>query len=126
MIKRKALIKDISFFLVLMLFHVAYVYYFSTSLGKKSVHFEKIQWNASTPVEQGIDANRLQLAAKYIDSRLPAARSLIIIKNGKTVFEKYYWKAEPQETDYLHSLNSAVLKLLVGITLQQNMITGVD
>jgi hypothetical protein len=126
MIKRKTLIKDISFFLVLMLFHVAYVYYFSTSLGKKSVHFEKIQWNASTPVEQGIDANRLQLAEKYIASRLPAARSLIIIKNGKTVFEKYYWKAEPQETDYLHSLNSAVLKLLVGITLQQNMITGVD
>jgi len=126
MIKRKTLIKDILFFLALMLFHVVYVYYFSTSLGKKSVHFEKIQWNAAEPVEQGIDAKRLQRAAKYIDSRMPAARSLIIIKNGKTVFEKYYWKAEPQETDYLHSLNSAVLELLVGITLQQKMITGAD
>jgi hypothetical protein len=126
LIKRKTLIKDILFFLVLMLFHVGYVYYFSTSLGEKRVQLEKIQWNPANPVEQGINDNRLQKAEKYIDSRLPAARSLIIIKNGKTVLEKYYWQGGPQETDYLHSLNSAVLELLIGTAVRENMLTGVD
>jgi len=126
MIKAKRLIKDILFFLVLMLLHVVYVYYYSTTQGDKRIHLDTIHWNPGVPVEQGVNANRLQRAEKYIDSRLPAARSLIIIKNGKTILEKYYWKGGPQETDYLHSLNSAVLELLVGIALQENMLTGVD
>jgi len=126
MIKAKRLIKDILFFLVLMLLHVVYVYYFSTSQGDKRIHLDAIQWNPGIPVEQGIDANRLQRAEKYIDSRLPAARSLIIIKNGKTVLEKYYWKGGPQETDFLHSLNSAVLELLIDTAVKEKMLTGVD
>jgi hypothetical protein len=126
MIKPKRLIKDILFFLGLMLLHVAYVYFYSTSQGDKRIHLDAIQWNPGVPVEQGVHPHRLQKAEQYIDSRLPAARSLIIIKNGKTVLEKYYWQGGPQETDYLHSLNSAVLELLVGTAVKENMLTGVD
>ena len=125
MIKAKRLIKDTLFFLALLLLHVGYIYYYSTSLGSKRVHLDAIQWNPAAPEEQGIHPNRLQRAEKYIDSRLPAARSLIIIKNGSTILEKYYWKGGPQETDYLHSLNSAVLELLVGVALQENMLISV-
>ena len=126
MIKGKILIKDILFFLALMLLHVGYIYYYSTSLGDKRIHLDTIQWNPAAPAEQSLHPHRLQRAEKYIDSRLPAARSLIIIKNGKTVLEKYYWQGGPQETDYLHSLNSAVLELLVGIAVKENVLTGVD
>ena len=49
---------------------------------------------------------------------------MIIIRNGKTVHEKYYWKGGPQEKDYLHSLNGPVLHALIGIAIEKQMLTG--
>jgi len=49
---------------------------------------------------------------------------MIIIKNGKTVHEKYYWKGGPQEKDYLHSLNGPILHALLGIAIEKQMLTG--
>ena len=126
MIKTKTLIKDVMLFLALLLFHVLYIYFGTTSFGEKSIHFEKIQWNPAVPAEQGIHPKRLNTVVKYIESRLPAARSLIIIKNGKTILEKYFWKSDPEKSYYLHSLNSAVLELLIGIAVKENLLTSVD
>jgi len=75
-------------------------------------------------VDQGFDTKRLKKAAEYIESRLPVVRSMIIIRNGKTVHEKYYWKGGPQEKDYLHSLNGPVLHALLGIAIEEQMLTG--
>jgi CubicO group peptidase (beta-lactamase class C family) len=123
---KKRLIKDILFFLALLLLHVVYIYFYSKSLGDKRIHLDKIQWKPGSPVEQGIHPHRMQRAEKYIDSRLPAARSLIIIKDGRTILEKYYWQGGPQETDYLHSMNSAVLEMLIGIAVKENILTGLS
>jgi hypothetical protein len=49
---------------------------------------------------------------------------MIIIKNGKTIHEKYYWKGGPQEREYLHSLNRAILHGLVGIAIEKQLLTG--
>jgi CubicO group peptidase (beta-lactamase class C family) len=126
MIRPKRLIKDILFFLALLLFHVAYIYFGTNTFGDKSVHFEKIQWNPSKPAEQGIHPFRLKTAADYADSRLPAARSMIVIKNGKTILEKYLRKSAPVDSYYLHSLNSMVLELLVGVAEQEKMLSSTD
>ena len=69
-------------------------------------------------MDQGFDTKRLKKAAEYIETRLPVVRSMIIIRNGKTVHEKYYWKGGPQEKDYLHSLNGPVLHALIGIAIE--------
>jgi CubicO group peptidase (beta-lactamase class C family) len=94
--------------------------------GDQTVHIEKKQWNPSRAADQGIDPKRLKRATEYIEARLPLARGMVIIKNGKTIHEKYYWKGGPQENDYLHSLNRPILHALVGIAIKKQMLSGPD
>jgi CubicO group peptidase (beta-lactamase class C family) len=100
------------------------IMFISMNFGDQRVHIEKKQWNPAEAVDQGFDTKRLKKAAEYIETRLPVVRSMIIIRNGKTVHEKYYWKGGPQEKDYLHSLNGPVLHALIGIAIEKQMLTG--
>ena len=100
------------------------IMFISMNFGDQRVHIEKKQWNPAEAVDQGFDTKRLKKAAEYIETRLPVVRSMIIIRNGKTVHEKYYWKGGPQEKDYLHSLNGPILHALIGIAIEKQMLTG--
>jgi CubicO group peptidase (beta-lactamase class C family) len=100
------------------------ILFISANFGDQRVHIEKKQWNPAEAVDQGFNPKRLKEAAEYIETRLPVVRSMIIIRNGKTVHEKYYWKGGPQEKDYLHSLNGPVLHALIGIAIEKGMLTG--
>ena len=100
------------------------IMFISMNFGDQRVHIEKKQWNPAEAVDQGFDKKRLKKAAEYIETRLPVVRSMIIIRNGKTVHEKYYWKGGPQEKDYLHSLNGPILHALIGIAIEKQMLTG--
>ncbi len=102
------------------------IYFATLFFGQKPLHVAKKQWNPAKASDQGIDESRLKQAADYIESRLPLAQGLIIIKDGKTVLEKYYWRGGPQEKDYLHSLNGVVLHALVGIAIEQKILTDVN
>jgi len=101
------------------------IYFGTLFYGQKPLHVAKKQWNPAKASEQGIDPVRLKQAAEYVENRLPLARGLIIIKNGKTVLEKYFWKGGPKEKEYLHSLNSLILQALIGIAIEQKELTDV-
>ena len=122
----KHMLRDLLIFLGLLIAVPSGIYYISMNYGDQRVHLEKKQWNPAEAADQGLDPKQLQKAADYIETRLPLARGMIIIKNGKTVHEKYYWKGGPQEKGYLHSLNTAVLHALVGIAIDRQMLTGPD
>jgi CubicO group peptidase (beta-lactamase class C family) len=96
-----------------------YVFY-----PQKTFHLEKKQWRPAAPETQNFDQFRLAKALEYIDTRLPTARSLLILRNGKTVVEKYYWFGGPKKTDYLHSLNLPLLQVLIGVAIDQQLIPG--
>jgi len=102
------------------------IYLGARYLGNQTLHVAKKQWYPAKAADQGVDPHRLRRAEEYIDARLPSARGLIIIKNGKTILEKYYWKGGPEETDFLHSLNGCVIEALIGIALQEGLITRSD
>jgi hypothetical protein len=114
--------RDPLIFLGLLIIVPSAIYFISMNFGDQRVHIEKKQWNPSSATDQGIDLNLLKRAAKYIETRLPMARGMIIIRNGRTVHEKYYWKGGPDEKDYLHSLNTVILQALVGIALDRQML----
>jgi CubicO group peptidase (beta-lactamase class C family) len=116
--------RDPLIFLSLLIMVPSVIYFISMNFGDQRVHIEKKQWNPSSAVEQGIDRNLLKRAAEYIETRLPMARGMIIIRNGKTVHEKYYWKGGPDEKDYLHSLNGPIMHALVGIAIEKKMLSG--
>jgi hypothetical protein len=116
--------RDPLIFLCLLIAVPSFIYYIAMNFGDQRVHIEKKQWNPAEAVDHGFDTRRLQQAAEYIESRLPMARGMVIIRNGKTVHEKYYWKGGPQEKEYLYSLNSHILHALVGIAMEKQMLTG--
>jgi beta-lactamase family protein len=100
------------------------VYICITFYAQKSFYLSKKQWHPAEPQTQHIDQVRLEKALYYVDTRLPTARSLLLLRNGKTVVEKYYWFGGPKETDYLHSLNLPILQVLIGIAIDHQLIRG--
>ena len=100
------------------------VYFSIAFFAQKTFHLDQKQWRPAQPQTQQIDPARLNIALDYVDTRLPAARSLLLLRNGKTVVEKYYWLGGPKATDYLHSLNLPLLQVLIGIARDHQMIQG--
>jgi hypothetical protein len=99
--------------------------YFSIAFyAQKTFYLDEKQWHPAEPESQHIDPVRLNKALDYVDTRLPTARSLLMLRNGKTVVEKYYWMGGPQATDYLHSLNLPLLQVLIGIAIDHKLIQG--
>jgi CubicO group peptidase (beta-lactamase class C family) len=118
--------RDPLIFLSLLIIVPSSIYFISMNFGDQRIHIEKKQWNPAEAADQGVDPQRLERAAEYIETRLPLARGMVIIKNGKTIHEKYYWKGGPQEREYLHSLNSAILYGLIGIAIEKHLLVGPD
>jgi hypothetical protein len=100
------------------------VYFAIAFYAQKTLYLDKKQWHPAEPAAEHIDTARLNKALDYVDTRLPAARSLLMLRNGKTVVEKYYWMGGPQATDYLHSLNLPLLQVLIGIAIDHQLIQG--
>ena len=124
MISMKRILKYTTLYLVCIVVIAAGVYASIAVFAEKTLYFDNKQWHPAEPETEQIDPARLARALEYIDKRLPTARSLLLLRNGKTVAEKYYWLGGPKETDYLHSLNLALLQVLIGIAIDQQLIPG--
>jgi len=126
MMSVKKILKNIALYLGSILFIVAAIYFVVTYHAEKAFHIEKVQWRPAKPETQNIDPARLKIALEYVEKRLPTARSLMLLRNGKTVVEKYYGQGRPKATDYLHSLNLPLLQVLIGIAIDHQMLEGPD
>ena len=120
----KKILKYIGLYLICLVAITAFVYLCYAFYPEKTLHLDKKQWHPAEPETQHIDPARLTDALNYVDTRLPTARSLLILRNGKTVVEKYYWLGGPKATDYLHSLNLPILQVLIGIAIDHQLIQG--
>lgn len=105
---------------------LAYIYFIVNYAGLKPVYIAKKQWQPSEAATQGIAETELLKVKDYLESRLLAARSLIIIKNGRTVFEKYFGFGGPDEVAYIHSISNSILSALIGIALEKKLIKSLD
>jgi hypothetical protein len=126
MTSMKSILKTFAVYLLCLAAIGAGVYACIALFAQKTLYLDKKQWNPAEPAAQHIDPGRLSKALDYADTRLPTARSLLLLRNGKTVVEKYYWQGGPQATDYLHSLNLPLLQVLIGIAIDQQLIKGPD
>jgi hypothetical protein len=126
MIPTKRILKIAAIYLACVAAIGGAVYFSIVFFAQKTMYLDKKQWNPAQPQAQHFDVNRLNKALDYVDTRLPTARSLLVLRNGKTVVEKYYWFGGPRETDYLHSLNLPLLQVLTGIAIDHRLIQGPD
>ncbi|MBN1681519.1 MAG: serine hydrolase [Anaerolineae bacterium] len=89
-------------------------------------HWPTEGWRSSDPGAQGMDAARLAAADAYLNARAPHLDSLLIVRHGCLVWERYSRQAA---IDRLHNVKSAaksVLSLLVGIALQTGDLMSLD
>jgi CubicO group peptidase (beta-lactamase class C family) len=82
-------------------------------------------WPVSTPEEQGLDATLV--AELYYDAaKLDSIYSLLIVKNGYLVAEKYFNEGSIDLKSNVQSLSKGYTSALVGLALEQGCLTSLD
>jgi CubicO group peptidase (beta-lactamase class C family) len=82
-------------------------------------------WAVSTPAEQGLDP---ALVAELYDDAADLDRlySLLVVKNGYLVAEKYFNEGSLEQEARIQSATKSVASALVGIALDQGCLTSVE
>ena len=93
---------------------------------KKREYWPTSGWKTSSPEQQGMDSAKLLIADEFIQNRLADAFSLLIVKNGYLVFEKYYSWGSPYKIAVVHSITKSVTSALIGIALEKGYLDNVD
>jgi len=80
-----------------------------------------IAWEAAAPDEVGLDAARLEAAA--IEAGLSETiASLLVIRHGKLVFERYFNGSDVSHANNVHSLSKSILSVVTGIAISEGLI----
>jgi len=93
---------------------------------KQRDYWPTVDWRSSTPERQGMDPAELMIADEFIQERLPDAFSLLVVRNGYLVFEKYYSWGSPHKYAVVHSVTKSVTSALVGIALEKGYLQSLD
>ena len=82
-------------------------------------------WKVSTPAEQGLNP---MLVGKmyYSAAELETIYSLLVIKNGHLIAERYFNEGSVEQKDRLQSVTKSYTSALVGIALEQGYLSSVD
>ncbi len=86
-----------------------------------------VDWQTSSPEEQGIDPRLDEKIDAYM--RLPKARglfSLLVIRNGYLVCERYFAGCGPQDGHQIKSVIKSIFSTLTGIAIQEGFFESLD
>ena len=84
-----------------------------------------LSWRTSTPAATGMDEGALARADEMANA-IPRLRSLLVVRRGRLVHERYWAGATAAETADVRSVTKSILSTLVGIALERGDLTGVD
>ena len=80
-----------------------------------------IAWETAAPGEVGLDAARLEGAAAEA-SLSGTIASLLVIRHGKLVFERYFNGSDVSHANNVHSLSKSILSAVTGIAISEGLI----
>jgi Tol biopolymer transport system component/CubicO group peptidase (beta-lactamase class C family) len=83
-------------------------------------------WQTASPGEQGLDANKLAALRAKIERDLPFLHSLLIIKNGRLVYEQYFAGYDQARLNELESVTKSFTSALVGIAQASGKLRSPD
>jgi len=84
-------------------------------------------WRSSTPQEHGMNNETLYDMVRLIDAQDYPVLSIVIVKDGYIVFEQYLSEyLTAQYHHLLHSVTKSFAGTLIGIALQQGLLSGVN
>lgn len=83
-------------------------------------------WKTSTPQEQGIEDSYLSDADRRINENFPNIYSVLILRNGCLVYEKYYQGMDANSDNQIYSVTKSVMSALTGIAIKETLLESVD
>jgi CubicO group peptidase (beta-lactamase class C family) len=83
-------------------------------------------WRESAPATQGLDAEMLAQADRAIEAEYPNIYSLLVVRHGYLVFEKYYHGHDRSDEYNVKSITKSVTSALIGIALEQGYLSSLD
>ncbi|MFW9926526.1 MAG: serine hydrolase domain-containing protein [Candidatus Thorarchaeota archaeon] len=83
-------------------------------------------WQNATPEEVGMDSSKLEDMMDRIDENGILIDSLLIVRNGYLVFEKYPRHYDVDSRHIIHSCTKSYTSALVGIALEEGYIDSVN
>lgn len=82
-------------------------------------------WEVSTPAQEGLDPDLV--AKMYLDAEdLDTIYSLLVVKNGYLIAEKYFNEGSIDQKTLMQSASKSYISALIGIALEQGCLTGPD
>lgn len=89
--------------------------------------FGRREWPAATPEAQRLDAPRLRaLVSRMEQGAYGQMTSLLVVRHGRLVVERYFRGAGPDDPQPLQSVTKSIASLLVGIAVDQGRFPGLD
>jgi CubicO group peptidase (beta-lactamase class C family) len=83
-------------------------------------------WRTSSPEEQGMDAGRLNEMMTYIDTQAINLHSVLVIRHGVIVAERYYGSFDQYSRREVYSVTKSFVSTLIGITLDRGLLGSID
>lgn len=84
-------------------------------------------WPISSPENEGMDEHLLCQVDDYIKAqRYRLVNSVLVVKNGKIVFERYYNSYNERSRNNIKSVWKSILSIATGICVDKGMIKSLD
>ncbi len=93
-----------------------------TTENENTIQWPTEKWSTVTPESQGLNEQQLINTDKTIIEDYPNVYSLLIIKNGYMVYEKYYNGAKETSYNPVFSVTKSVLSALTGIAVREKLV----
>lgn len=84
------------------------------------------KWSTSAPDKQGVDAGMLSNADKRIKANYPNVYSLLVVRHGYLIYEKYYQGMNRNSANPVYSVTKSVISALTGIAIREKLFQNVD
>ncbi|MFC1475023.1 serine hydrolase domain-containing protein [Candidatus Zixiibacteriota bacterium] len=85
------------------------------------------EWQTATPLSQGVDSVKLMEMSQAIENGdLGRLNSIVIIRNGKLIYEYYYGKMHDDSLHCLFSATKSFTSAVFGIALSQGIVDSVS
>jgi len=83
-------------------------------------------WRTATPGQQGMDPAVLDELDTKVPDRYPQVRSLLVVRHGYLVYERYWHGLDAADGHNSHSMTKSVTSALVGIALADHKLKSLD
>ncbi len=86
---------------------------------------EIFEWKTSTPAKQGFDTELLNTALDEAENR-PSIYSVLVIRNGYIVAERYYRGYSEDSSFNIRSVSKSYLSAMTGIAIEEGIINSIS